>query len=593
MRRKLLWLIAARAAVVSVLLGSAVLIQIRAPGTLPINPFSALIGLTFALTAIYTVALRAAETRPWVVDAQLLADAVIVSAIVYLTGGINSYFTSLYALPIVAASALGSWRSGLLIGGASAALYAAVVLAQYGELPLAAGLALPEVLPSERIALYRVGLNVFGFLAVAGLTGYLAEGLRRADAQLQRASTELADVQAFSRHIVDSLASGLATTDMAGAIVTYNRAAETITGVLAPRALQQPAWEVLQLPPALRLLFGPAEARPRQTRVEYEYRRADGQMIELGLSATPLMTPSGETGFILTFQDVTEPRRLEREARVHQRLAAGGEMAAGIAHEIRNPLASMSGSIQILRQELPLSEEQAQLMDIVIRESERLNETIRSFLAYARPQRQTMTVMDVRQVVTDTATLLQNSSERLEGHRIRIDVPDVPVLFEGDANQLKQIVWNLATNGLRAMPGSGCLTLAVRPPAGEPLRMEISVSDEGVGIAPDELDGIFQPFRGGFTRGTGLGLSIVHRIVTDYAGEIGVTSAPGAGTTVRVTFPAPSLAPVQRPERVEGRERPPSRSNETARPAQARSAGALAKAEPYEGVRGTTSPGET
>ena len=143
----------------------------------------------------------------------------------------------------------------------------------------------------------------------------------------------------------------------------------------------------------------------------------------MGLSAAPLMTPRGETGFILTFQDVTESRKVEREARVQQRLAAVGEMAAGIAHEIRNPLASMSGSIQILRQELPLTDEQGQLMDIVIRESERLNETIRSFLAYARPQRQSMRHMDVRQVITDTATLLQNSAERSESHRIAVDVP--------------------------------------------------------------------------------------------------------------------------------------------------------------------------
>ena len=157
MRRKLLWLIAARAAVVSLLLGSAVLIQIKAPGALPIDVFSFLIGLTFALTAAYTVGVGQAEKHRWIVDVQLLLDAVIVSAIVHVTGGINSYFTSLYALPIIAASAVRSWRGGVLIGGASAALYVAVVLAQYGQLPLAAGLALPEVLPSERIALYRVG----------------------------------------------------------------------------------------------------------------------------------------------------------------------------------------------------------------------------------------------------------------------------------------------------------------------------------------------------------------------------------------------------------------------------------------------------
>jgi len=541
-RRKLLSLITARAAVVSVLLGSAVLIQIKSPGALPIDSLVPLIGLTFALTVVYSLTIRQAEKYQWVVDLQLLIDALIVSAIVHLTGGINSYFSSLYALPIIAASAIRSWRGGMMVGTASSILYAAVVALQY-QAPDGANVL--GGLPSGREALYRGGLNVFGFFAVAGLTGYLAEGLQRADAQLQRASSDLADMQAFSRHVVDSLQSGLLTTDLDGIVATFNRAAEAITGIPAARAFGCRAVDVLQLPQSLESLFGPAETRPKQTRLEYGYRRSDGLEIELGLSTAPLMTPRGETGFILTFQDVTESRKLEREARVQQRLAAVGEMAAGIAHEIRNPLASMSGSIQILRQELPLTDEQGQLMDIVLRESERLNETIRSFLAYARPQRQAMTHMDVRQVITDTATLLQNSSERSETHRIAVNAPREAVWFQADEGQIRQIVWNLATNGLRAMPQGGCLTLSVAPPTDDEPQVVISVADEGVGIAPEALDGIFQPFRGGFSRGTGLGLSIVHRIVSDYAGEVRVTSTKGTGTTVVVKFPVAAAMSVQ------------------------------------------------
>ena len=274
----------------------------------------------------------------------------------------------------------------------------------------------------------------------------------------------------------------------------------------------------------------------RVPRVEIGFRRGDARQIELGLSGAPLMTPRGETGFILTFQDVTETRKQEREARVQQRLAAVGEMAAGIAHEIRNPLASMSGSLQILRQELPLTDEQGQLMDIVLRESERLNDTIRSFLAYARPQRQAMKPFDLCQVITDTARLLENSPELHDTHSIAVAVPKDRVAFLADEGQIRQIVWNLATNGLRAMPSGGRLTLSVSNDH-DASHVAIAVSDEGVGIAPEELDGIFQPFRGAFTRGAGLGLSIVHRIVSDYGGEIGVTSTKGKGTTVRVQFP--------------------------------------------------------
>ena len=262
-------------------------------------------------------------------------------------------------------------------------------------------------------------------------------------------------------------------------------------------------------------------------------------MIVIGLTLTTLTSPDGRRGFLITFQDITDLKRLERHARLQQRLAAVGEMAAGIAHEIRNPLASMSGSIQVLRQELSLNEEQSQLKDIVLRESERLNHTIKSFLAYARPQRFAMSRLDVARIVADAATLLRNGTDVREGHRIDVVIPDAPVWYEADENQVKQIVWNLATNGLRAMPGGGRLEIAVRVEAGTSgvPELVLSVEDEGRGIPAEELDSIFQPFRSTFERGTGLGLAIVHRIVTDYTGTIQVSSTVNVGTAVRVRLP--------------------------------------------------------
>ena len=463
-RRRLLWLIGGRAAVVTLLLGSAILIQIQAPGSLPIDPFFFLIGLTYALTVVYILLLRHAEEHRWLVDVQLACDAVIVSALVYLTGGVSSYFTSLYTLPIIAASTIQSQRTGMVVGVLSSVMYAGLASAQYFGTP-----ALPIVVgadsrPQERVALFIVGLNIFGFLAVAALSGWLAERLRSTGAALEHTSNQLADLQAFSDHVISSLTGGLATTDIKGRILSFNKAAESITGATAGQALQRSAAEVLQLPSEFAELFGPREGRPWLPRVEDVFRCADGREIELGISTAILRTPRGEVGFVFTFQDVTEARRHEREARIQQRLAAVGEMAAGIAHEIRNPLASMSGSLQILRQELPLSEEQSLLMDIVLRESDRLNDTIRSFLAYARPQRNASARLDVRQVVTDAATLLQNSPELLETHAVRCDVPAEPVWCLADEAQIRQIVWNLATNGLRAMPEGGTLTLAAATP---------------------------------------------------------------------------------------------------------------------------------
>jgi signal transduction histidine kinase len=201
--------------------------------------------------------------------------------------------------------------------------------------------------------------------------------------------------------------------------------------------------------------------------------------------------------------------------------------------------------MQILRQELPLSADQAQLMDIVLRESERLNETIRSFLAYARPQRVELERLDLRRVVQETATLLRNSPEVAESHTINLTLPAHDVLVDADESQIRQVVWNLATNGLRAMSTGGTLHLAAATTRTNDADAGVLVvTDEGVGIPPEQIDHIFQPFKGSFGKGTGLGLAIVHRIVSDYNARVDVQSQPGRGTTFKVTFP-PVHAPIE------------------------------------------------
>jgi two-component system, NtrC family, sensor histidine kinase PilS len=532
LRRKLLWLIAGRATVITVLLGSAIVILTRAPGSFPIDPFFAVIGVTYGLTVVWALTLRFVDRHPWLIDVQVACDALIVSAIVLLTGGVGSYFASLYTLPIIAATTVQSWRGGLMVAVLSSVMYAGLVLGQYQSGA--------DGLPAARVAVFTVGLNVFGLLAVASLTGYLAEGLRRTGAQLEVASTQLADLQAFNQHVIDSLRSGLATCDMQGRLLTFNRAASAITVIPAAEAVGQRVVDVLQLPPVFQSLFDDKGSRAVQQRQEFGFRRGDGQQIEIGMTSASLITPRGESGFLFTFQDVTELKRQDREARVQQRLAAVGEMAAGIAHEIRNPLASMAGSIQILRDELPLTADQSQLMDIVLRESDRLNDTIRSFMAFAKPQRVTVADVDVRRILTDAARLLKNNAEVTERHVIAVDAPEQPVIYRADEAQIKQIVWNLATNGLRAMPDGGELRLSVRATTdSEAAKAEviIGVHDDGVGIAPEDMDGIFQPFRGAFASGTGLGLSIVHRIASDYGGEVRVSSQRGKGTSVEVALP--------------------------------------------------------
>jgi two-component system sensor histidine kinase PilS (NtrC family) len=559
LRRNLFWLVFARVVLGTALLSAALLAELFAPGTFPADPFFVLIACTYALSIFNLATLRIAEQRRWLIDLQLVADAAIVSGFIFVTGGVASVFSFLYVLPIIAASMVQFRRGGLMVAGFSGVVYVGLVLGQYlSQAGLVPGFwgQFSRLLPPVTVGAYITGIHITGLFMVAFLSGSLTERLRSAGDRLERASHEIADWQAFNQHVIDSLTSGLATTDKSGVVVTFNRAAEQITGWVAGEAVGRRIADVLQLPSPMVDALKSDLADSSTRRADFNFARRDGRRIDIGVSLTHLVTPGGRAGYLVTFQDVTALRRLERDGRLRQRLAAVGEMAAGIAHEIRNPLASMSGSIQILRQELPLTDDQAQLMDIVLRESERLNETIRSFLAYAKPQRFSVSRLDVTKTVNDTALLLRNSAELGEGHRIEVDTPRSPLWFEADEGQLRQIFWNLATNGLRAMTGGGCLTLVARPetvasvpvPAGgdDDEGVILEVIDEGVGIAGEEIDGIFQPFHGTFSRGTGLGLSIVHRIVTDYNGTIQVRSQPGAGTTVTVRLPARVAAQVAR-----------------------------------------------
>jgi two-component system sensor histidine kinase PilS (NtrC family) len=492
----------------------------------------ALAGL-FAVALLDLATLRFSDRYAVTADAHFALDIALISAYVFATGGVTSLFTPLYALPVVAAAGVQYRPGSVRIATLSSLSLMAIVAWQYtgmGEPP--------DALPPADVAWVTVGINVFAFVAVAVLAGQLAENLRTADVAVEAASEKIADLEAFNRNVIDHLASGLTTIDATGRVLTYNRAAALITGWRGDVTGRQ-ATDVLQLPELFATELASDREIGRARRADYAFRRSDGRTIELGVSAAPLPLGTGERGFIFTFQDVTDIKGLERTAQLRQRLAAVGEMAAGIAHEIRNPLASMSGAMQVLKAELPLSLDQAKLMDIMLRESDRLNATITSFLAYARPSKGAFARIDARRAVQDAAALLKTSPEASAAHAVEVEVPGGPVWLDFDEHQLRQIVWNLATNGIKAMPRGGRLVLFARADNGS---VAIGVRDEGVGIPADQVEQIFNPFHGSFGRGTGLGLAIVHRIVTDYNGRIDVQSAPGHGTTIITRFPAAGVS---------------------------------------------------
>ena len=534
--RRLITHIALRLVAASGLLALAVLVELRLPEAFDADPIFLLTAAIYALSLLFIASLRYIERFPWLIDGHFAIDVLVVSAAVAFTGGVTSLFTSLYALPIVAASTLRFRRGALKVAALGSALYAAIVVAQYTRfVPLSAPVVGGD-LPRSDVALYTVGLNVLGLFAVALLAGSLAERMRRANVKLEQTSEALADLQFLNQYVIDSLVSGLVTADESNRVLTVNRSGVQITGGEPATVIGNLASEVLQLPAPFIAALAEDLRRVPSKRTEFQYQRPDGS-IDLDVTVAPLPLPDGRRGYLYAFQDVTELKRLERSAQMQTRLATVGEMAAGIAHEIRNPLAAMSGSLQILRQELTLSRDQAQLMDIVLRESERLNETIRSFLTYARPQQLNFQSLDLRRIVQDAAALLRHSTEISDRHTIQVNVAADEVLVEADESHVRQIVWNLATNGLRAMPDGGTLGLVATHETIDSIRTSVLiVSDEGTGIRAEEIDALFEPFRGSFARGSGLGLAIVHRISSDYGARVDVQSAPGQGTRFRVAF---------------------------------------------------------
>ncbi len=477
-----------------------------------------------------------------VIAAQVALDALVALAVVWSTGGLFSSYTPLLLLPVLAASVLGGRDQGLRAATLLGLGVVAIAAAQYGWMaaPPAPLQPVPRgPLPLTPLAGYAVVANVGGLVAMALLVGQLSESLSRTGADLARATTSLADLTTLSQRVIDSMAGGLIVVDAHGGVVLFNRTAETIMGVRAEHVLGQPLSDVLPLS----CMAESAAGVP--VRLECTYTRVDGTVIELGATVAPLLAAGGQrAGQLVTFQDLTSINQKEAERQRQERLAAVGEMAAGIAHEIRNPLASMTGSIQLLRKELTLRDDQARLLDIVMRESQRLNDIIKNFLSYAGPQRVTRARVDVARLVRDVAALLQQQADAAEPSlEIDVHAPE-RLLHDVDEAQLRQVVWNLASNGIKAMPQGGTLHLTVAGGVGaQDGAVRLAVRDEGVGMAPADVERMFQPFQSGFRQGTGLGLAIVRRIVTDHGGRVSVQSTPGAGTEVTVVLPAPARRP--------------------------------------------------
>jgi two-component system sensor histidine kinase PilS (NtrC family) len=545
LEQRLKQLMLLRVVMITTLLLIAVSVEAVSETLLPVNPLYFLIAATYALTILYVAALRLRVGPQVQVYVQVVADLLTITGLVYLTGGNASRagFMLLYPMSVLSGGVLSSdRRAGVLLAAMAALLYGSLLAAARLGLVPTAGLIDVLVVPVNQLV-YSVFVTLVACLTVAFVGSHLSANLRTVGAQLEEAAEEAAGLRELNQVIVNSLQSGLLTTDERGHILYVNAFGEAILG----RTLAQVRGRVVREIFGSWLLEGSAllaRARARAlARLEMTYHRPDGTALDLGITVSPLAAPDpGAGACLLSFQDLTEIKRLEREVQIKEKLAAVGGMAAQLAHEIRNPLGSISGSAQVLLGEPNISAEQEQLLRIITKESRRLSDTLNQFLFQARPAMPAAAgPVDVGRLLEEAVTLLRNGSEVKPGHRVTFDAQGGPLLCVADPDQITQVFWNLARNGLEAMPDGGVLAVSLNARGPD---VVLRVCDQGRGMGHEEQRQLFEPFQSRSAMGTGLGLAIVYRIVREHKGDIGIRSVPGQGTEVEVRLPR---VPVREP----------------------------------------------
>jgi two-component system sensor histidine kinase PilS (NtrC family) len=537
-------LIAVRVVVVTTLLLAALIIQYTVAEVLPIDYLYATAAVTYILTLIYIGAGQLFRSRIINLAIQLAGDLLVETMLVYFTGALDSPFSFLYLVSIITASTMLYRRGGLFAASGAVILYGVL-----GDLIYNNVIPLPQqswIVPTTWTAsrLYlNIGTNFAGFYATALLTAYISEKLQKTSEELDEKGRIVAALRALNQNVVESIPSGLITLSTEGIASFVNPAGCQILRTESRSVIGHHVSELGFFRPeewedARRTL-----ASESVVRIEKNNFRVGDEDRSIGYAVTPLRTLEGtESGYTLIFQDLTEMKQLEAELRLKDRMAAVGELSAGIAHEIRNPLAAIAGSVQVLQKSNSLSPQEQRLMSIILKESERLNKSIADFLRFVRPQDRRPTAFDIAASLSETLDLLANSPELRADHRIERQISPPAFTIVGDADQIRQVFWNLARNAFQAMPHGGMLRVSTEVLADV---YRICFTDSGRGMSELDLRRLFQPFRTNFPSGTGLGMAISYRIVQAHGGDIDVASRSGMGTTITVSLP-------QRPSAVVG-----------------------------------------
>jgi two-component system sensor histidine kinase PilS (NtrC family) len=541
LKRALGWLTLVRIVILLLILLSAVLVQAGSGAQIEITFLYLLNAGALVLALFHWTVGRYLDPR-LAAYLQLFGDLALVTILVYSSGGPDSVFNFLY-LVVIGASAFLVYRTGsVLVATASGVLYGSMVqLLAYGILPPPA-LAGTTNWESARVR-YNLMITVAAFYGVAFMASYLSEKLRAAREELDLRQKALQRLQNLYGNVIATMSSGLVTTDSTHRVTFLNRAGGDLLDIDPAAAPGRPIEDIgFVFPDDWNRIRESLRNRPTY-RGEIEMDHQNSRHV-LGFSLRALKDADGQEGTLILFQDLTEMKKLERKARFNEQLAAVGELAAGIAHEIRNPLASISGSVQVLSNELQVGAAERRLMEIIVSESHRLSKTIEDFLRFVRPQERRVAVFDVAMTVTEVMDLFRLSHEVSEAHEIGIDVFPPSSQLSGDRDQIRQIVYNVAKNAVRAMSTGGKLTVVGRE---EDAWYSIRFIDTGRGMSEEQLARLFTPFSTAFDGGTGLGMAIVRRIVQDHGGAIDAESRPGEGTTVTVLLPRRSeKSPVER-----------------------------------------------
>lgn len=494
------------------------------------------------LTIVYFFILRFVENYKWQTLIQFFIDSILITWLVWQTGDATSPYLALYIILMSISSFFLLPKEVLTLSLFSTILFASLSLAVFLGYIDSFG-----VLQGDPRTLQIIGFQVIALLVVTLLSVRLAE--RRISAlKLKETTKTLADLKALHEKIVQSIRSGLVVIDLKGEIYIFNKAAEDITGYKADE-MKGKRIELLfgNLEDAVALTLKAIEKGEQLHRFEGDIITPEGFAVHVGYHLSPLFSEDNEiSGLIITFQDLTEIRAMEESIRRKEKLAAVGRIAAGLAHEIRNPLGAISGAIQVLQSTVSKDSPQNSLMEIVLRESNRLNQIITNFLAYARPRITNFSEVNLAEAIKEVFALIKHSPEVTAKHIFEISCSEKEPNILGNPTQIKQIFWNLAQNSIKAMPDGGIISVQIKRLINQ--RIQVAFSDTGCGMSPEQVENLFEPFSKSTTGGTGLGLSIVYQIVRDHGGSIHVSSLQNKGTTVTIEFPNLSQKPLKEPK---------------------------------------------